>query len=376
MPRTQDTLGVGVVGIGWCAAQHIRAFQRNPRARLVALCGRDERGIVESLERNGVDSGGARITTRYEDLLDSPDIDIISIATPNHLHAAQAVAAARAGKHLLLEKPTGLDEAELVAIRDAVRRADVVTIVSFELRYNPYLRFLHWMRTSGRLGRIRFVRVQYLSRVTDWYAGWNWVRTKASGRSHLLAAGCHAVDALRWLGGLEPRQVSAYHAHFTDGYEWPTTIVANLQLEDGALGHVTSSTDFRLPYTFGIELMGDRATIRDTLIAWGDAPAVDIADLRDANPLPEITLHEATYGSGAPAIRIESRVMPDTADVAHHPFQAEIDDLVTCILERRDTMLNVFDAQKTMEVCLAADRSAASDGASVALPLIAEAGAS
>ena len=76
MPRTQDTLGVGVVGIGWCAAQHIRAFQHNPRARLVALCGRDERGIVESLGRNGVDSGGARITTRYEDLLESDDVDI------------------------------------------------------------------------------------------------------------------------------------------------------------------------------------------------------------------------------------------------------------------------------------------------------------
>src|SRR2546430_11285877 len=47
-----------------------------------------------------------------------------------------------------------------------------------------------------------------------------------SGRSHLLAAGCHAVDALRWCSGLEPREVSALHTHFTDGYEWPTSIVA------------------------------------------------------------------------------------------------------------------------------------------------------
>jgi predicted dehydrogenase len=196
------------------------------------------------------------------------------------------------------------------------------------------------------------------------------VRTRESGRSHLLAAGCHAVDALRWLGGLEPVQVGAFHTHFTEGYEWPTTIAANLVLEDDALGHVTSSTDFMLPYTFGVELMGDRATVRDTLIAWGDQPAVDLAELREANPVPEVTLHVAPYGSAAPAIRIESRVMPDSADVAHHPFQAEIDELVDCLRRGRDTSLNVFEAQKTMEVCLAADRSAERNGEAIRLPLI------
>ncbi|HXE80715.1 MAG TPA: Gfo/Idh/MocA family oxidoreductase [Vicinamibacterales bacterium] len=364
------TLGVGVVGIGWCAKQHISAFRKNPRCKVIALCGRDEARVRANLERDGLNRPDARITTRYEDLLEDPAIDIISIATPNHLHASQAVAAARAGKHILLEKPTGLDEAELVAIRDAVREAGVRTIVSFELRYNPYLRFVHWMRESGRLGRIRFARVQYLSRVTDWYAGWEWVRTRESGRSHLLAAGCHAVDALRWLSGLEPVEVSARHAHFTEGYEWPTTILANLVLEGGALGHVTSSTDFMLPYTFGVELMGDRATIRDTLLAWGPADPIDLDELRAENPIDGVTLHPAAYGSASPAIRIESAVMPDTADVAHHPFQAEIDDLVECVLAGRDPNLNVFDAQKTMEVCLAADRSAERNGEPVRLPLI------
>ena len=372
MGSSGRTLGVGIVGIGWCAAQHIRAFQKNPHASIVALCGRDEARVRATLEQSGIDAAGARVTTRYEDLLTSPDVDVVSIATPNHLHAAEAVAAARAGKHILLEKPTGLDEHELVAIRDAVREARVSSIVSFELRFNPYLRFVRWMRESGRLGRIRFVRLQYLSRVTDWYAGWEWVRTRRSGRSHLLAAGCHAVDALRWLGGLEPVAVSAYHTRFTEGYEWPTTIVANLMLEEGALGHVTSSTDFMLPYTFGVELMGDRLTIRDTLIAWGDGHQPDLAELRRENPVDGISLQEATYGSGAPAIRIDSDVMPDSADVSHHPFQAEIDELIACIRSGRDTTLNVFEAQRTMEVCLAADRSAERNGETVRLPLIRE----
>ena len=174
-------LGVGISGIGWCAAEHIKAFGRNPHARIVLLHGRDEERARKKLAGYGADVSGARFTKRYEDLLESDDVDIVSITTPNHLHADQAVAAARAGKHLVVEKPTALNLRDLARIRDAVRRSRVRTIVSFELHYNPYLRFVHWLRASGRLGRIRFARVQYLSRVTDWYAGWEWVRKRKTG---------------------------------------------------------------------------------------------------------------------------------------------------------------------------------------------------
>jgi predicted dehydrogenase len=370
MPTADGRLGVGVSGVGWCASQHITAFQKNPDAAVTWLCGRDVARTRENLSKFGLSLPGARITTRFEDLLASPEVDIISITTPNHLHAEQAVAAAGAGKHLVLEKPTGLDVAELLRIRDAVRRAGVRTIVSFELRYNPFLKFARWLRESGWLGGIRFVRTQYLSHVTDWYSGWDWVRTRESGRSHLLAAGCHAVDALRWCSGLEAVEVSAFHTHFTAGYEWPTSIVVNLRLEGNALGHVTSSTDFKLPYTFGVELMGDRATLRQDLLQSLDGE-LDLDALRRENPFPDVTLEAAADGLGRPAVRVQC-AMPGSADVSHHPFQAEIDELVACIIEKRNTTLDVFDAQKTMEICLAADRSAELGGRPVALPLIAD----
>jgi predicted dehydrogenase len=369
MTRVTSPLGVGLVGIGWCAAQHIHAFQKNPHTRIVALAGRDPARVKANLAKYGVALPDVRITTRYEDLLEADDIQVVSIATPNNLHAGQGIAAARAGKHVLIEKPTALNEADLARLSDAVRGAGVRSIVSFELRYNPYLRFVHWLRESGRLGRVRFVRVQYLSRVTDWYSGWDWCRTKEGGGSHLLAAGCHAVDALRWLGGLEVQEVSAYHTHFTEGYEWPTTIAVNMRLDGGALGHVTSSTDFMLPYTFMVEIMGDKASVRDTLIAWNDE-IVDLDDLRRASPVPEVTLERTRYGSAADAIRINSEIMPDSADVAHHPFQAEIDDFVNGILEGRDPELSVFDAEKTMQICLAADESASRGGSPVSLPVV------
>ena len=370
MPTRDGKLGVAVSGIGWCAAQHITAFQKNPHVRVTWLHGRDIARARATLEKHDLSLPEARLTTRYEDLLEASDVDIVSIATPNDLHASQAIAAARAGKHIVLEKPTGLDEQELIGIRDAVRAARVRSIVSFELRYNPFLMFAHWLRASGWLGELRFARTQYLSRVTDWYPGWSWVRTRASGRSHLLAAGCHAVDALRWCSGREVVEVSAFHTHFTEGYEWPTSILVNARLDGGALGHVTSSTDFMLPYNFQVELMGDRATLRQELIQSLDG-AVDIEALRAANPVPGVTLVPAVDGLGRPAVRIECP-MPGSADVSHHPFQAEMDELITCVLEGRDTSLDVFDAQKTMEVCLAADRSAERGGAPVALPLITE----
>jgi predicted dehydrogenase len=365
------SLGVGVSGVGWCASQHIAAFQRNPHTRVIWLHGRDETRTRATLAKFGLSLPEVRFTTNYAELLGAPDVDIVSITTPNHLHADQAVAAASAGKHIVLEKPTGLDVDELVRVRDAVRRARVRTIVSFELRYNPYLKVAKWLRERGWLGRIRFARTQYLSHVTDWYSGWEWVRTRAGGRSHLLAAGCHAVDALRWCSGLEPMEVSAFHTHFTEGYEWPTSIVVNLRLENNALGHVTSSTDFMMPYSFSVEIMGDRATLRQDLIQWLDEP-LTADDLTAANPVDGVRFETAHDGSGRPAIRIRT-TMPDSADVSHHPFQDEIDDLVESILDpQRSTTIDVFDAQKTMEVCLAADRSAELGGEPVKLPLISE----
>jgi predicted dehydrogenase len=368
VPTRDGRLGVGVCGIGWCASQHIAAFQKNPRAAVTVLCGRDEGRTRESLSKYRLTLPEARITSRFEDLLAAPDVDIVSITTPNHLHADQAVAAARAGKHIVLEKPTALDVAELVRVRDAVRAAGVRTIVSFELRYNPFLKFARWLRTSGWLGEIRFARTQYLSHVTDWYSGWEWVRTREKGRSHLLAAGCHAVDALRWCSGLEAVEVSAFHTRITPGYEWPTSIIANLKLEGKALGHVTSSTDFKLPYNFNVELMGDRATLRQELLQSLDGP-MDLEALRHENPIEGVTLEPTTDILGRPAVRVAC-VMPGSADVSHHPFQAEMDELVACVLEGRETSISVFDAQKTMEICLAADQSAEQGGRPVALPLI------
>ena len=92
-------LGVAICGIGWCASQHIAAFQHNPRTAITWLCGRDRERTRANLAKYDLALPEARITTSFDDLLTSPDVDIVSIATPNHLHADQAVAAGQRQCH-------------------------------------------------------------------------------------------------------------------------------------------------------------------------------------------------------------------------------------------------------------------------------------
>ena len=142
-------LGVGVSGVGWCASQHIAAFQKNPHTAVTWLYGRDEDRTRANLAKYGLTLPEARVTTSYDDLLRRPTSTSSRSRRPIICMPIRRWPPPQAGKHLLLEKPTGLDVAELVRIRDAVRRAGVRTIVSFELRYNPFLKFARWLRDGG-----------------------------------------------------------------------------------------------------------------------------------------------------------------------------------------------------------------------------------
>ena len=108
----------------------------------------------------------------------------------------------------------------------------------------------------------------------------------------------------------------------------------NLKLEGNALGHVTSSTDFMMPYAFSVELMGDRATLRQDLIQWLDEP-ITADELTAANPVEGCASSpRSTTPGGRPSASVTA--MPGSADVTHHPFQDEIDDLVESILDPGD----------------------------------------
>ncbi|MFH0963823.1 MAG: Gfo/Idh/MocA family oxidoreductase [Planctomycetota bacterium] len=347
-------LGAAVFGAGWVAGEHIKAYARNPHCEVVAVGSRRLESARSKAAECTVDCA---VCDDFDQILRDKRVDIVSITTPNAAHTDLGVRAARAGKHILMEKPMSLTHEENRRLRDEVRKAGVRTVVSFVLHWNPLFRIIREQLADGAVGRVFYAEVDYFHAVGPWYGCYAWNQKKEEGGSSLLSAGCHAVDALRYFVGDEVVEVSAYSTRSDappfDVYEYDPTTVLIARFAGGALGKVASCIECNSPYTFNILLMGDKGTIRDNHY-YG-------AKCLGTHGHPEIG--EGQYGWAT-----WPTVLPDSGDVTHHPFYGEIDELVSCILEGRESHLNVEDAYKTHEVCFAADRSAR-EGKPVRLPL-------
>ena len=194
MPNNE--YGVLIHGAGWVSTQHITAVQANPHARVVAVSSRS----LESANRRVSETGLTDVATfdNLDQALAHPGVDVVSICTPQHLHCQNVIAAAQAGKHLIVEKPVANNLDELGQMQAAVHEAGVKTVVSFVLRWNPLFCELKRMIARGGIGRPYYVEADYLSHNGSWWSGWNDARTLTGGVSAMLVGGCHAVDALRW----------------------------------------------------------------------------------------------------------------------------------------------------------------------------------
>jgi predicted dehydrogenase len=361
---SQRRLGVLIHGAGWVSTEHIRAYQNNPHAEVVAISSRR----LETARRRAEESGLAvACYDDYDKALGHEGVDIVSVCTPQHVHAENVIAAAQAGKHMIIEKPVAMSLEELKAMRDAVRRAKVKTVVSFVLRWNPLFRTIKAMIADDAVGEVYCVETAYQHYCGGWWSGWDDARRQAMGRSAMLVGGCHAVDALRWFAArgeheaATPTEVFAYcggrrkgairqYDHTTNQWrdappmEYDGLEIALVRLSNGVLGKVTVNFECIQPYTFPIEIFGEKGTIRNNRIWSHKYPGQT-----DWIPIPTI--------------------LPDSADVSHHPFQGEIDHLVECILTDTESHCNLEDAVKTHEVVFAALRCYQTRQP-VALPLI------
>ena len=120
---SKRSLGVLVVGAGWVSTQHIAAYMKNRAAQVVAICSRRREQAAQRAAEAGLSD--VAIYDDFAQALGHPGVDIVSICTPQHVHCPQVVAAAEAGKHLLIEKPVAISLDELAAMRGgrAPRRA-------------------------------------------------------------------------------------------------------------------------------------------------------------------------------------------------------------------------------------------------------------
>lgn len=335
-------LGVAIHGAGWVAGAHAASWLKNPHARIVSVSSRRKESARKLADQFHLDCA---VRDDFDEVLRDDRVDIVNISGPNHVHTSQGIAAAQAGKHMLMEKPMCLSMEENRALRDAVAQAGVRSVVSFVLRWNPLLESLKSLLAQGAVGQMIYVEVDYWHRIGDWWSGWGWARTKASGGSTMLLGGCHAADALRWFAGDEAAEVSAYSNNVTGRFEYDANVVAAVKFRSGVIGKTSALFDAEMPYSFNIDIAGTEGTLRDNRV-WSK------------KLLP-----------GQTAWATVPTILPDSADVEHHPFDAEINHFVECIRAGTESHCNIADAYHTHELCIAIDRSIEQGGRSVTLPL-------
>ncbi len=339
---TTDKLGVAIQGAGWVSTEHIRAYQKNAHVRVVAIGSRTREGAQRKADEFGL---AVPVFDRYEDLLAQRGVDIVSLCTPPARHSAETVLAAQAGKHILIEKPAATNQEDLRAMHEAVRRAGVRTVVSFVLRWNLAVMNFKALTADGALGTPFFVQTDYWHNLEQ--AG---LVGKGGGVSAMLGGGCHAMDAARYLMNSDVVEVSAqdWSPEETDGvaagHAGSANTVAIVRFANGGMGKVSACTSQWMPYNFNIDLFGTDGVVRGNRLYTKKLPG-----LTGFAELPT--------------------VLPDSGDVAHHPFQGEIDHFVDCILAGRESHVSLADAVNTHEACFAADMSAADGGRAIKLPL-------
>jgi predicted dehydrogenase len=325
-------IGAAIIGCGWVAEEYVKAFQKDERSEVRTLVSRNRTNAERYRDRYDL---RCTIETDASKMLAQKDVDIVVVCTPHNVHTEYVVAAAEAGKHVIIEKPAALTPEDVHKQREAVRKNKVKTVVGFVLHWNPLLMTIDRLIEQGVFGDIFMVEVDYLHRI--WMKPEEkWFGSREQSGTAILTGGCHAVDALRWFARSEVEQVCAYQVKTENPIEYPGTISINVKFKDGKVGRSTTSFDVKMPYRFNIGIYGTEGTLRnDELFA------------------PKLFPGQNNF------LKIPC-ILPDSGDVAHHPFEGEVSHFLDCIIEDRQPFPNLEDAAKTQAVCFAADLSAES----------------
>jgi predicted dehydrogenase len=193
----------GIIGLGgWARHVHIPNLNQIAQAEITAVCSRGEANRASAL---AAAKGRPKAFADYRDLLASSDVDAALIATPNNTHATMAREALRAGKHVLCEKPMGLNVPECDEVIRAAEESGRVFMIGHELRYAPVVREVQAMIARGDIGQLKMVRTDLMRRPLGMA---NWRLDPAAYGGVMMDLGIHYLDLLCLLTGGVPRKVS------------------------------------------------------------------------------------------------------------------------------------------------------------------------
>jgi predicted dehydrogenase len=232
-----------MVGYKFMGKAHSHAFRDIPFffdtdvvPVLQAIAGRDEQGVRQAAEK----MGWASYETDWRRLIERDDIDVIDIVTPNNTHAEIAIAAAKAGKHIICEKPLALTFEQSLEMLEAVKKAGVIHMICHNYRFAPAVQFAKKLIEQGRLGKIYHIRATFLQ---DWLMDPNFpliwrLRKEVSGSGTHGDIGAHIIDLARFLVGEFSEVVGMMETFIKERPLGDMDINLKGRVEDGKWGEV------------------------------------------------------------------------------------------------------------------------------------------
>ena len=341
----QKKYNVGTIGYGWAAAAHIEAINHTMQGQVTAVYSSRKLDDAELSAKHG---RPMKSYQNLDEMLACQDIQVVDITSYPSQHRDQAVAAAKAGKHIILEKPMANDPQEVRDIVAAAETAGVNGCVCFECRFSNQFHVTQALVKEGLLGSLHYGEVDYYHGIGPWYGQFRWNTGKKDGGSALLTAGCHALDALLMIMPEEVESVTSLSTRSTSDifapYEYDTSSTTLVRFKNGSVGKCAAIVDCLQPYYFHTHFCGSHGSVLDD------------------------KFHSMKLHTDKGAWSKLSMKMLDSGDVSDHPYQAQFQAFFDALDEGKDMPLTSFkDAARTFEVIFAADRSAASGGAVVKL---------
>jgi predicted dehydrogenase len=347
--------GFGIVGCGMIAEFHTRAINEIEGSRVVAAYTRNP---ANGAKIAGLAEGGCAVFDDLDAMLAQPGLDVVCVCTPSGAHMEPAVQAAKAGKHVVVEKPLEITLSRCDAIIDACDKAGVRLCTIFPSRFTDANLRLKAAIETGRFGRltlgdtyVKWWRTQQYYDSGGWRGTWD-----LDGGGALMNQAIHNVDLLYWLMG-DVAAVSAMTATLAhERIEVEDTAVASLRFKNGALGTIEAATSAFPGLLKRTEIHGDRGSARveqDDITLWEFQEKVP-----SDNEVFAAMAGQTGFKAGA----------SDPRGITHIGHRDQLADFLRAIDEGRAPLVDGREGRKSVEIIRAIYRSAES-GAQVMLPL-------
>lgn len=346
----EKKLGYGIVGCGVIAPFHLEGIAKTPETKLVAVCDFDSAKAKTTAEKWKVD-----YYTDFAEMLKRDDLDIISICTPTSLHPEQAIMAARAGKHVMTEKPMAINLEDADRMIAECRKQKVKLGCIFQRRVTEPFLSIKKALNDKELGKVligdiylKYYRSQAYYDSADWRGTWEF-----DGGGALMNQGIHMIDLLQWyMGDIE--EVSAYTGTLARKIEVEDTAVAILKFRNGALGILEGTTTVFPSIPHRLEIHGEKGSIMvegEGVKRWSTIGS-------DGKPADKVTDDKTKT----------DQVITNPTDIAKYGHMLQIQDMVKAVLENREPSVQGDEGRKALEIILAIYESSKT-GKAVRLPL-------